>query len=280
LEGAWSCLEDNDEFGDFELTMDLSARPSGASGNRAALSASSIRMRASRLRPISYPTVVKLALLAFGLVVVGVLWTAWLNRQDSGLTPESGIGYWLGIAGSSLMVLLLLYPLRKRMPFLRALGSVAFWFRAHMIMGVLGPLLILLHSNFRLGSINSNMALAAMLIVAASGVAGRFLYSKIHLGLYGRKAEIKEIMADADALTGIIGADRVVSDRIIAQLNGFAELGAAAPNGVITGLLSLPVIGWRAGAVRTRLIADARQAITAEGKRLGWSRRVRQRLAV
>ncbi|QWG17311.1 pyridine nucleotide-disulfide oxidoreductase [Bradyrhizobium sediminis] len=266
-----------------ELTIaHLSARPNDESGNRAAPSASSIRRRARadfaqyRTRPWT-----KLALLAFGFVVAGVLWTAWLNRQDSGLTPESGIGYWLGIAGSSLMVLLLLYPLRKRMPFLRALGSVAFWFRAHMILGVLGPLLIVLHSNFRLGSINSNMALAAMLIVAASGVAGRYLYSKIHLGLYGRKAEIKEILADADALTGIIGADRVVSDRIIAQLNGFADRGAAAPNGVITGLLSLPVIGWRAGAVRARLIADARQAITAESKRLGWSRRVRrQRLAV
>src|SRR5215470_2146925 len=82
------------------------------------------------------------------LVVVVVLWIGWLNRGDSGLTPENGIGYWLGIAGSSLMVLLLLYPLRKRTKFLRLLGTVTFWFRAHMILGVIGPLLVLLHANF------------------------------------------------------------------------------------------------------------------------------------
>lgn len=256
----------------------LAARPRNANGDRAAISASFARTRARakftqyRARPWAY-----VAPLTSSAVVVGVLWAGWQYREDSGLTPESGVGYWLGIVGSSLMVLLLLYPLRKRMQFLRALGTVAFWFRAHMILGVLGPLLILLHANFRLGSINSNVALAAMLVVATSGVVGRYLYSKIHLGLYGRKAEIQEILADADALKRMIGADRVVADRMTAQLNLFAQLGMAAPKGVLAGLVLLPVISWRAGAVRARLVAEARQAIAAEGKRLGWSRGVRRR---
>src|SRR5260221_5048330 len=89
----------------------------------------------------------------FGIAVVLALGIGWLNRDDNGLTPVSGVGYWLGIAGSSLMLLLLLYPLRKRMPSLRVIGKVAFWFRGHMILGILGPVLVLWHSNFRLGSI-------------------------------------------------------------------------------------------------------------------------------
>ena len=117
--------------------------------------------------------------LLFGSAVVVVLWIGWANRDDNGLTPESGIGYWLGIAGGSLMLLLLLYPLRKRIKALRTLGSVGFWFRTHMILGVIGPVLVLLHTNFKLGSINSNVALLAMLVVAVSGVVGRYLYSKI-----------------------------------------------------------------------------------------------------
>jgi hypothetical protein len=216
----------------------------------------------------------------FTIAVAGVLWIGWLNREDSGLTPESGTGYWLGIVGSSFMVLLLLYPLRKRMKFLRLLGTVVFWFRAHMILGVLGPVLILLHSNFRLGSINSNVALVAMLIVAGSGLIGRYLYAKVHLGLYGRKAVVQELLADAEALKGLIGAGLPVAGRIVAQLNAFAQLGTAAPKGVLAGLFFLPMISWRARAIRARLIADARQVIAIEGKRLGWSRKARQRQTI
>ena len=219
----------------------------------------------------------KVAPLLFGSAIVIVLWIGWLNRDDNGLTPESGVGYWLGIVGGSLMLLLLLYPLRKRVRSLRALGTVAFWFRTHMILGIFGPVLVLLHANFRLGSINSNVALAAMLIVAISGVVGRYLYSRIHVGLYGRKAEVKEILADADALKEVIGADLPVADRVVEQLSAFAQLGTAAPRGVLSGFLLLPVVSVRASVVRMRLIADARQVITIEGRRLGWSRKVRRR---
>lgn len=215
--------------------------------------------------------------LMFSVVLAGILWLGWLNRRDSGLTPESGAGYWLGIVGSSLMVLLLLYPLRKRFKFLRSLGSVVFWFRTHMILGVLGPVLILLHANFRLGSLNSNIALTAMLIVAGSGLVGRYLYGRIHLGLYGRKVVVQEILADADALKGLVGSRLPVADRVVAELNVFAQRGTATPNGLLAGLFFLPIIGWQARAVRARLIADARRVIAVEGKKLGWQRKVRRR---
>jgi hypothetical protein len=218
----------------------------------------------------------KVVPLTFSIAAAVVLWIGWLNREDNGLTPNSGVGYWLGIVGSSFMVLLLLYPLRKRMRSLRPLGTVAFWFRAHMILGVFGPVLILLHANFSLGSINSNVALVAMLVVASSGIVGRYLYGQIHLGLYGRKVVVREILADADALKGLIGAGLPVADRVVAQLNAFAQHGTAGPRGVLAGLFLLLTIGWRARAVRARLIADARRVIAAEGKKLGWSRKIRR----
>jgi hypothetical protein len=218
--------------------------------------------------------------LLFGGAVIVILWVGWLNRDDSGLTPENGVGYWLGITGSSLMLLLLLYPLRKRIKALRVLGSVVFWFRAHMILGVIGPVLVLLHANFRLGSINSNVALVAMLVVAVSGVVGRYLYGKIHVGLYGRKAEVREILADADVLKRAVGADLPIADHIVEQLSAFAQLGTASPRSVLFGFFLLPVVGVRANFVRLRLVADARQVIASEGRRLGWSRKVRrQRIA-
>ncbi len=215
--------------------------------------------------------------LTFGIVLCVVMSIGWLNRDEGGLTPESGIGYWLGIVGGSFMLLLLLYPLRKRVLSLTAIGSTALWFRIHMILGIVGPVLILFHANFKLGSVNSNVALAAMLIVATSGIIGRYLYSKIHLGLYGRKAQVREILADADALTRYIGDDLPVADHVVAQLNAFAQRGMTFPKGVLAGLLSLPVLGVRASMVRARLIGEVRQVISIEGKRLGWSRKVRRR---
>jgi hypothetical protein len=51
----------------------------------------------------------------------------------------------------------------------------------------------------------------------------------------------------------------------------------AAPKNVLGGFFWLPVVNIRASVVRRRLIADARQVIGVEGRRLGWSRKVRRR---
>jgi hypothetical protein len=116
------------------------------------------------------------------------------------INPQYGFGYALGIIGGSMMLALLIYPLRKRKPSLAFLGSIRAWFRIHMVLGVVGPLAILYHSNFSLGATNSNVALACMLIVAGSGLVGRYLYARIHHGLYGRRASLRELTRDAERL--------------------------------------------------------------------------------
>jgi hypothetical protein len=97
----------------------------------------------------------------------------YLLREQEFITPKQGIGYWLGITGGIMMLVLLLYPLRKRLRFLRFLGATKHWFRIHMAFGLMGPLLILYHCNFKLGSINSQVALYCMMLVAGSGIIGR-----------------------------------------------------------------------------------------------------------
>jgi hypothetical protein len=121
------------------------------------------------------------------------------------LTPTRGVGYALGIIGGSLMLLLLVYSLRKRWEWLGFLGSTPAWFRFHMVLGVLGPLCILYHANFGTGATNSNVALFAMLAVAGSGVVGRYFYSHVHYGLYGRKLELSDLRAGADQLRTLAG---------------------------------------------------------------------------
>ena len=101
----------------------------------------------------------------------------------------------LGILSLSCMLILLLYPLRKRFKALKFIGPLSKWFRNHMILGVSAPIIALYHCNFQLGSMNSRIALFSAIIVAGSGLIGRFIYSKFHHGLYGRKANLKELLS-------------------------------------------------------------------------------------
>jgi len=119
----------------------------------------------------------------------------WLNRERNFLTAEEGLGYVLGIVAVACMLILLLYPLRKRFQGMKFIGPVSKWFRNHMFLGVSAPIAALYHCNFQLGSLNSRIALFSALLVAASGLVGRFIYSKIHKGLYGRKNTLKELVA-------------------------------------------------------------------------------------
>ncbi|MEN9704880.1 MAG: hypothetical protein RLZZ393_759 [Pseudomonadota bacterium] len=116
------------------------------------------------------------------------------------ITPESGVGYSLGIVGGSSMLLLLLYSARKRWAWLSLIGSVQRWFQVHMMLGLVGPLLILFHSNFRLGATNSNVALFCMLVVSVSGLFGRYFYGRIHVGFEVRKADFGALRAELDRL--------------------------------------------------------------------------------
>jgi len=130
--------------------------------------------------------------IAIVLVVVG-----WRLNLDDYITAESGLGYGLGLSGGIILLLVLLYPIRKRVRWMRNWGQTRNWFSTHMVMGILGPLLILYHCNFQLGATNSNITLASMLLVVVSGLVGRYIYGKIHYGLYGRHATLQELQNDS-----------------------------------------------------------------------------------
>jgi hypothetical protein len=132
--------------------------------------------------------------LGFGSAAL-VLLIGWLGRDTHDLSAKAGLGYALGIAGLTCMLALLIYPLRKRLRFLAFLGATKSWFRTHMILGTVGPLAALYHCNFKLGSVNDRVALFSALLVASSGFVGRYIYSKIHHGLYGRRASLKDLLA-------------------------------------------------------------------------------------
>jgi hypothetical protein len=226
--------------------------------------------------------------LLFGAAVIAVLYASWLDRNEGHLTPENGVGYWLGITGGVMMLTLMLYPLRKRLRFLRFLGKVPSWFRWHMILGIVGPSLILIHSNWKLASLNATVATMAMLIVAGSGIIGRYFYSKVHMGLYGRKTEVRQILADATLLKEALGGNLPQMTRVLDELRSFETRVLAPRHGFLSQTAAFLTLGFRRASLRGRLLHLTKAAIAEEGKRRGWSwserrrrqKRVRQHLGL
>jgi hypothetical protein len=176
------------------------------------------------------------------------------------------LGYALGIIGGSLMLLLLVYSARKRIKWLRFLGPTAAWFRFHMMLGIFGPLFILFHSNFKTGAANSNVALFCMLTVAASGFIGRYLYARIHRGLYGRKLELRELQASASGLREL-SASVAFLPELVGELEvAEKRLLSCGPQLSLLGFLKPVVVGFAAAQARWQLYRYIRRGLRASAR--------------
>ena len=140
------------------------------------------------------------------LSILALLGLAWLVRNGDYYTASSDFGYYMGLVGALMMLLLLTYPLRKRVKWMRNWGATKHWFKFHMMLGIVGPLLVIFHCAFRLSSINAAVALFSMTLVALSGIVGRFVYRHIHQGLYGRRVTLKEVKTEVTNLHEKIAA--------------------------------------------------------------------------
>jgi hypothetical protein len=79
-------------------------------------------------------------------------------------------------------------------------------------------LLILYHANFSLGSLNSNVALIAMLLVVASGFIGRYIYTKIHHGLNDQRIDLEQLRAETELKRRELGLEIALGDDVQEQL--------------------------------------------------------------
>jgi uncharacterized membrane protein YqjE len=182
---------------------------------------------------------------------VAILWgcNADLERY---ITPQRGLGYALGIVGGSLMLVILVYPTRKRLHALAALGGVPLWFNLHKLLGIVGPLIILFHANFRLGATNSNVALVCMLVVSGSGIVGRYIYSRIYDEFLGRNTTLTELQQRARQLHDNGTEVRVIPD-LLQAVDREEQLLLAPPGGPLGRALQPFVVGLRAVLARRRL---------------------------
>lgn len=133
--------------------------------------------------------------------------------------PGGHLGLTFGIVGSVLMIGLLLYVVRKRTSLFGNWLRLSGWLRVHILMGVIGPIFILLHTSFKLNGLVA-ISFWAMVFVALSGVFGRFLYVQIPRNIRGDQLSLAQIEAEDQALTLQIATDSGLSADAVEILIG------------------------------------------------------------
>jgi hypothetical protein len=193
-------------------------------------------------RRLPYELVLSLAAVA---VVAG--WYAYAAQE--GAPPSGGlVGHGLGILGFLMMLSTeTLYTLRKNLRRF-TLGQMSTWLHWHIFTGIVGPLLVLLHSAGRFNGL-AGVAMILTVVMVLSGFVGRYIYTATPRTLGGTEVgetDLEEEMA--------------ATDRQLRGLAGTAQLGlpAEAPPPGWQAVLARPWLRWRHRRRLHRVLANVR----------------------
>jgi len=180
--------------------------------------------------------------------------------------PGDDFGFYLGLIGGLMMLSLLFYSVRKRFGFMKGLGILPKWFKWHMISGIFGPVLIMFHSTFIIHSINAGVAMISMLLVGGSGVFGRFFYTKIHRGLYGRQATLKGKQEEMAKTGSFDQSFALFAPELEKELDAFR----AKVQGKDSGLANFFLTGIQSVILSIKLRKELHQMMYSKAKEKHW----------
>lgn len=139
--------------------------------------------------------------------------------QHQLLRPSGRVGQPFGVAGFVLMLVPVAYAVRKKVRRFREAGSLKTWLEVHVFCGIVGPVLVSFHTAFKFNGLVS-VAYWSMVLVALSGVVGRYLYVRIPRSLRGQELTRAEIDERARTLSESIAAARL-PDRALTDIEAF-----------------------------------------------------------
>lgn len=147
------------------------------------------------------------------------------HPQFWSLKPGGTLGQSFGIVGAALMTIMLLYSVRKRVKPLRKAGPLSIWLDFHIFCGVVGPLLIILHSSFKIQGLVA-ISFWSMIAVALSGVIGRYLYLQIPRTRAGDERTLADVEREGRELSTRL-RELGLSDERLTELESIAATRSA-----------------------------------------------------
>jgi hypothetical protein len=116
---------------------------------------------------------------AFAAILAITALYAVAYRQAGAFPAAAGfVGHGIGVSGFVLMLMTeTLYSIRKQLTDARW-GSMAGWLRFHIVTGLVGPYMVLLHTSMRFAGLAGAVMLLTVVVVG-SGVVGRYIYTAL-----------------------------------------------------------------------------------------------------
>lgn len=151
----------------------------------------------------------------------------------TGMAP---VGRWLGPIGVAFMAISFLYSLRKRG--VLGSGSPKALLALHEVLAWVGTVLLLVHAGIHMNAWIPWLAVAALLIVAASGLVGRHLLAGARHELAGRRAALA-----AEGLTPDEVERRLLVSALLVRAMQRWRAVHMALNAVLLGLVAIHVAG-------------------------------------
>lgn len=152
--------------------------------------------------------------IGFGISLTALLWAVWhgdyyllegvqrpTHDKHIALRPGMGVGLALGVTASTLILVNLLYLVRRSPRFTFRWGSLSGWMTSHVATGILAFLTALLHSAMDPQDTVGGHALWALAVLIVTGGIGRYLYSYLPRAANGRELELEEIRLRLRGLT-------------------------------------------------------------------------------
>jgi len=133
------------------------------------------------------------------------------------LKPGGFRSHGFGIVGSTMMIMLLTSSIRKRTSLLGNMGFMKNWLNFHIFLGIIGPMLIILHSTLKLNGLVS-VSFWSMIAVASSGVLGRYLYLQIPRTILGNELTLDEV----ENLNQSLASE--IIEKLSLDINSFEQL--------------------------------------------------------
>lgn len=115
------------------------------------------------------------------------------------LRPSGLVGQSAGIVAFLIFAFLWLYPLRKKYKSLAFTGTIGKWLDVHVTTALGLPLLLTIHAAWRSDGV-IGIGFGAMLIVCASGIVGRYLYTRIPRAKSGTELSLDDAVAERNRL--------------------------------------------------------------------------------
>ena len=163
-----------------------------------------------------------------------------------------------------------IYPLRKFWPWLGRQGNARHWLDFHVLMGITAPVLVTFHSAFKFSGL-AGVAFWIMVIVALSGVVGRYIYAQVPRRMNFAEVSLKEAKELSEKLGEQLRSLGILSPKDVESLMRLPSANEFEQMSLLTALwkmllfdMEFPFRVWR---LRQKMLWSHRKALSLVGLR-------------